>query len=101
MRKLRLNLEQLAVDTFQTATSPADEGTVFGEQCTCRTACTCPGCPTCDNTQCNQGSCGDTCDWTCPASCAFSCAGSCWYTNCASNPTCDPSGGVEQCCLVG
>ncbi|HEV7588055.1 MAG TPA: hypothetical protein VGO40_07965 [Longimicrobium sp.] len=53
--KLTLNLEQLAVDSFQTMAAEKPKGTVFGEQCTCYTNCTCPGCPTCANT------CPDTC----------------------------------------
>jgi hypothetical protein len=66
MKKLKLELEQLTVDSFDTATPEANRGTVMGEQgpCTCPTACSCPGCPTCDNT-CNQPSCGDTCYNTC------------------------------------
>jgi hypothetical protein len=66
--KLKLNLDQLAVDSFDTTVTERPKGTVFGEQCTCYTNCTCPGCPTCDA--------------TCPATCAFtcddpSCAGTC------------------------
>ncbi|HEU0298427.1 MAG TPA: hypothetical protein VFR37_03215 [Longimicrobium sp.] len=66
MAKLRLNLDQLTVDSFGTSTRAAPKGTVFGEQCTCQTACTCPGCNTCDNTYCNQNTCGGgyTCDWS-------------------------------------
>lgn len=69
MKKLSLTLEELRVESFDT--TPAEKkrkGTVFGEQCTCYTNCTCPGCPTCDYT------CGDTCDdYTC-VSCAYTCA---------------------------
>ncbi|HEY0019355.1 MAG TPA: hypothetical protein VGC13_23845 [Longimicrobium sp.] len=67
MRKLKLNLDQLTVDSF--GTTPADEkkGTVLGEQCTCQTACTCPGCNTCD-AACGTGwtNCG-SCDSGCGA----------------------------------
>ena len=59
MNKLKLKLEDLQVDAFQTTPAQKEKGTVFGEQCTCYTNCTCPGCPTCDT-------CGDTCDMTCP-----------------------------------
>ncbi len=55
MRKLKLNLDQLAVDSFGTVPAEEKKGTVLGEQCTCYTACTCPGCDTCD------ASCGATC----------------------------------------
>jgi hypothetical protein len=76
--KLILKLEDLAVDSFDTTTPQKARGTVFGEQCTCYTNCTCPGCPTCDAT------CGATCPYTCDdATCAGSCA-------CSGEDTCDP-----------
>ena len=95
--KLTLNLEALAVDTFDTTAPQKAKGTVFGEQCTCYTNCTCPGCPTCD-ASCN-GTCGGTCgENTCAASCNGTCAGatcgercytgedfSCQYTWCYGN----------------
>jgi hypothetical protein len=65
--KLKLNLDQLSVDSFDTTKSAAKPGTVFGEECTCPTACTCPGCPSCYDT------CADTCAETCAASCAYTC----------------------------
>jgi hypothetical protein len=58
--KLTLNLEQLVVDSFQTTAAEKSKGTVFGEQCTCYTNCTCPGCPTCAATC--PDTCADTCD---------------------------------------
>jgi hypothetical protein len=61
--KLKLNLDQLAVDSFDTTKTEAKTGTVFGEQCTCYTNCTCPGCYTCD-ASCN-GTCGASCNGTC------------------------------------
>ena len=45
--KLKLNLDELAIDSFDTHDAREPNGTVFGEQCTCYTQCTCPGCPTC------------------------------------------------------
>ena len=96
MAKLRLNLDQLTVDSFDTAAAAREKGTVFGEQqCTCPTACSCPGCPTCDYT-CD--------DLTCPATCFNSCNGSCYYTECGGNTrddhTCNPTngGGPQECC---
>jgi len=72
MRKLRLQLEDLQIDSFSTTpVQKKDKGTVFGEQCTCPTACTCPGCPTCDP------SCNGTCGASCGATCDFSCDGTC------------------------
>jgi hypothetical protein len=81
--KLKLDLDQLTVDSFDTSATDKPRGTVFGEQCTCWTACgqnTCPGCPTCDAT-CN-GSCGATCAGSCygtcgEATCGYSCDGWC------------------------
>jgi hypothetical protein len=76
--KLRLKLDDLQVDTFQTTSTEKQKGTVFGEQCTCYTQCTCPGCPTCD-ASCN-GSCDASCNGTCAATCNASCNGTCDYT---------------------
>jgi hypothetical protein len=76
MNKLKLHLDELSVESFDTTGTEKAKGTVFGEQCTCYTQCTCPGCPTCDNT------CNYTCDdATCPAcpTCAASCNGTCQY----------------------
>jgi hypothetical protein len=42
MKKLKLQLDHLRVDSFGTTTPEKAEGTVFGEQCTCDdTVCTC------------------------------------------------------------
>jgi hypothetical protein len=88
--KLRLNLDQLTVDSFDTSAAAQEKGTVFGEQCTCWTNCTCPGCPTCDNTACGQHTCDASCNGTCDASCngtcdasCDTCGWSCYYTDCA------------------
>jgi hypothetical protein len=100
MKKMKLNLEQLAVDSFDTSTALEKRGTVFGEQCTCPTNCTCPGCPTCYES-CN-GTCGDSCHGTCAGqwSCDPTCD-SCYYTQCAQScygcPT--VSGGPCECWL--
>ena len=58
MGKLRLQLEDLRIDSFTTTSSHKEKGTVFGEQGTCYTACTCPGCPTCDAS--SNGTCRGT-----------------------------------------
>jgi hypothetical protein len=75
MRKLTLRLDDLSVESFDTSVVREEKGTVFGEQqCTCQTACTCPGCDTCDAT-CRY-TCDDrTCDGqlTCDPTCAFTC----------------------------
>jgi hypothetical protein len=86
MRKLKLDLEDLAVESFATTAEPRREsGTVFGQQCTCYTQCTCPGCPTCD------ASCNGTCGGTCGASCNGTCGDTC---NC---PTADYTCNGETC----
>ena len=73
--KLTLNLESLSVESFETTAAHQGKGTVFGEECSCQTVCSCPGCPSCDA--------------TCPATCAYSCADSC-DASCTSPETkCD------------
>lgn len=103
--KLKLSLEDLAVDSFDTTRSEKSRGTVFGEQqCTCWTYCgqnTCPGCPTCD-ASCN-GTCGASCNASCNGSCDCPTAGySCYNTDCGClPPTCQQSNcGMELCCPI-
>jgi hypothetical protein len=87
MRKLKLDLEDLSVESF--ATTPEarrDGGTVFGQQCTCYTQCTCPGCPTCD-ASCN-GTCGGTCEASCNGTCGCPDPSANWS---ACGRTCDYS----------
>jgi hypothetical protein len=77
--KLTLKLEDLSVDSFDTTTAQKAKGTVFGEQCTCWTNCTCPGCPTC------YASCNGTCGDTCPATCAYTCDDASCGDSCGCN----------------
>jgi hypothetical protein len=83
MKKLKLHLDDLRIDSFATTATEKKQGTVFGEQCTCWTQCaqnTCPGCPTCD------GTCQASCDVTCEASCGFTPAGrTCQGYTCDNN----------------
>lgn len=89
MKKLRL--DDLAVDSFDTtAVKHKERGTVVGEQqCTCYTACTCPGCPTCDATcanTCDDATCLQSCNGTCQEwTCQESCGGTCWNPRCQGN----------------
>jgi hypothetical protein len=89
MHKLKLRLDDLQVDTFQTTVVQKEKGTVFGEQCTCHTQCTCPGCPTCDAT-CN-GTCAASCNGTCNgcnpsgATCGATCYEDTCYDTCAAS----------------
>ena len=78
MKKLKLSLDDLRIDSFQTTAPAKPKGTVFGEQCTCYTQCTCPGCPTC-YASCN-GTCDASCNGTCGATCDASCNGTCEWT---------------------
>ena len=80
MNKLKLTLEDLQIESFSTTPVKREKGTVYGEQCTCVTACTCPGCPTCD------ASCNGTCGATCNASCYGTCGDTC---NCTYDYTCE------------
>ncbi len=87
MDKLKLTLDDLAVETFDTTSVAREKGTVVGEQqCTCQTVCTCPGCYTCDAT------CPQTCDdYTCANSCGGTCEQTCWDTCGLTCPeTCRP-----------
>jgi hypothetical protein len=81
MKKLKLSLDALEVQSFTTASGAPRRGTVHGEQqCTCYT-CTCPNC--------------ETCNATCPETCGYSCDGtycktmelypSCDYETCAAS----------------
>jgi hypothetical protein len=106
MNKLKLRLDDLRVDTFQTTSVQKEKGTVFGEQCTCYTNCTCPGCPTCVascngtcDASCN-GSCGGaTCDASCYGSCDWSCDYSCGGT-CEGDQTCATMPAYGQQCVL-
>jgi hypothetical protein len=87
MKKFKLELDDLRIDSFSTTPARQEKGTVFGEQCTCYTNCTCPGCPTCDascNGTCNAScnGCGGTDYYSCGGTCDGSCGGgySCDYT---------------------
>ena len=88
MTKLKLRLDDLAVDAFHTTAAEGDRGTVFGQQCTCETQCTCPGCPTCDITcpyTCDDDTCGGqaTCyDRTCEGTCRVDGCGFSDYETC-------------------
>jgi len=89
--KLKLNLENLSVDSFDTVGVEKRKGTIFGEQCTCYTQCTCPGGPSDDC----QPSVGDTCQNSCVGTCQChtfmsecDCAGTCMETACGGSPCC-------------
>jgi hypothetical protein len=102
MRKLRLDLDVLAVDSFDTQGAGKGKGTVLAESgastyytlcvgpCaptwdapTCAYTCddpTCPACPTCAE------SCNGTCDATCYETCGVSCYETCRPRICYNEP---------------
>jgi len=105
MKKLSLDLDQLAVESFDTATARAPRGTVRGNDISDTTCyqrlCECQSAFTCD-TDCNQNTCGgDTCGDSCVNICAPSNAGehtcvqpSCFYScGCVSQPN------YTECCI--
>ena len=86
MKKLSLSLDELRVDSFDTTPVESKrKGTVFGEQCTCDTACTCPGCPSCDS--CDP-SCAHTCWETCDDPTCMSCGETCANYGCTKYQPC-------------
>jgi hypothetical protein len=113
MAKLKLQLEDLMIDSFDTTPVEKAKGTVFGEQCTCWTQCgqnTCPGCPTCNascNGTCDASACNGTCDASCNGtcggySCAYTCDWTCEYTcgDSCGGYTCATSPDPRQPCMI-
>jgi len=88
MKKIKLDLDKLVVDSFEVAPALDAPGTVQGYLITenTRRACSCAA--SCD------GTCYATCD-TCDASCAGTCAATCGATcqTCAGQYTCNESCG--------
>ena len=95
MKKFKLQLEDLMIDSFSTTPVRKGKGTVYGEQCTCPTACTCPGCPTCD-ASCG-GTCGATCDASCNGTCDANCGGDTGVYGCVTYQTRGERGVCEVC----
>jgi hypothetical protein len=93
MNKLKLRLEDLHIDSFDTTAPQKAKGTVFGEQCTCYMECQ----DTWQGSSCEVscfGSCDASCYGTCEATCEQSCRGTCFDT-CDFN--CAPSEGGYSC----
>jgi hypothetical protein len=80
MNKLKLRLDELRVDSFQTSPPAAERGTVVGKQETWG-HCTVSYDPSC-GVSCTTDSCeGPTCPYTCAESCNGSCGpGTCFQT---------------------
>lgn len=65
MRKLKLKLDELRVESFDTANTPAARGTVLGNEeysynCYTEPECRTPGYASCDATRCHWCSTDDT-----------------------------------------
>jgi hypothetical protein len=100
MRKLALDLNELVVDSFDTASVAAGRGTVAArsgttyadESCngTCNFTCFPASCASCDFTCGSCASCGGTCAGSCAggASCGNTCGGTCDYATCAQPESC-------------
>ncbi|HEX2202538.1 MAG TPA: pinensin family lanthipeptide [Longimicrobium sp.] len=96
MRKIKLDLDALQVDSFETSPPDEGEGTVHGNQfqitptrvaISCLVACTQLTCgPTCRAT-CFV-SCFQTCQLTCFQTCHFSCDATCVTCGRSCFPTC-------------
>jgi hypothetical protein len=87
VNKLKLRLDDLAVDGFRTTPAERGRGTVRAEQGTHFSYCTCNA-PTCGATcpvTCDDATCAYTCD---DFSCAESCGGTCWNPRCNDSSIC-------------
>ena len=87
MKKLKLQLEDLRIDSFHTTTAEGEKGTVIGEQQgdTRYTYCTCEAWPTCRPSECGGDSCEEPCDpesWPFYLSCRPDCGVSALPTYC-------------------
>ena len=82
MKKMKLALEQLDVDSFPTASAAGARGTVFGADSTSYTWCTCQGGPSYDGMNTCQGV-------TCDMACTITWDGETCYLTCYPNFTCD------------
>ena len=82
MKKLRLRLDDLTVEGFQTTAVQHDRGSVQGAQGTFPFLQTCGA--TC------YGTCPNTCPETCDGfSCAESCGGTCFQSRCVDSCLCN------------
>ncbi|HEX6370114.1 MAG TPA: hypothetical protein VF006_14430 [Longimicrobium sp.] len=86
MKKLKLQIEDLAIESFATAAQAGDEGTVVGHA-TQGNKYTCdPRVGTCFGYTCIDATCDKTCGDTCGDTCDFTCdpaVGTCFGYTCA------------------
>ncbi len=92
MRRLKLDLKDLKVESFETNSSDRKKGTVLGQS---GAGCTLPACtefdPTCDSTCLFQPTCDETCPNTCGNTCPtchWSCVGTCDDITCFGGRQC-------------
>lgn len=83
MKKVRLDLDAIQVDSFETNGGGGQRGTVRGHYCPCCCCdpCVCTCCDTC------QATCAASCNGSCD-SCYDSCYGTCGELTCAGR-SCD------------
>jgi modification target Cys-rich repeat protein len=95
MNKLKLRLDDLQVDTFQTTLMQKEKGTVYGEQEWTYYYMECQD--TWQGSSCEVscfGSCDASCNGTCEGTCEQSCHGTCFET---CDFYCGPSEGGYNC----
>jgi len=99
MSKLRLDLDEIQVESFTTHAGPARGGTVAAhERITF-------GCPPATQALTCPASCDGTC-LNCPApsangTCDVSCNGTCWDLTCETcMATCNQATGPQRCCAI-
>ena len=101
MRKLRLELEELSVESFGTGPEPGRRGTVEGHATArCNTNVSCNGtCAlACGSYYCVPTDNGGTCNWECtPNTGGTSCNQPCVYT-CDGAASCNPNDTCIQTC---
>ena len=101
MEKLKLNLEDLKVESFELNSEEKKQGTVNGQGlCTedfsgCRDVTAYASCVTCGTTCGVNVTCQDTCANTCENTCAYTCLDPTCHMSC---PTCPPSTNDEINC---
>ncbi|HYR10043.1 MAG TPA: hypothetical protein VEQ60_19875 [Longimicrobium sp.] len=88
MTKLKLRLDDLRVDSFDTTRPAREKGTVLGQQDTLPNHCYPSYQPSC-GVSCTGGTCdGETCPYTCAESCNGSCGPDTCYESCRVFNTC-------------
>ncbi len=108
MNKLKLVLDELAVESFETVAQDAGVGTVrandvSNQRCQSQASClpdTCIG-QSCVDTECGCGPTeGQTCYINCTASAGTSCNAPCGFT-CDGANSCNPYNSCDQTCWQG